>query len=126
MGRRFIGLNTLVLMCAMIAAGPGNAETAGPEQSAPTPEQERMEKQKRLLEAMQTERQNKQKDKQKAEHERQDAAGKCQDSQKLLHSRQNARYLYRQGEDGEKVVFTEEERAQSTAEAEAAVKKWCK
>src|SRR5687768_17046431 len=110
----------LMLTLALIAV-PGGAED-----SALTPEQERLEKKRRVLEAMQSERQSKQKDKQKAEHERQDAAGKCKDSQKLLHSRQNARYLYSQGKDGEKVVFTEEERAQATAEAEADVKKWCK
>jgi hypothetical protein len=114
-------LTILMLTLALIAVEPAVAEEA-----AQTPEQERLQKQKRLLEAMQAERQNKQKDKQKAEHEKQDAAAKCKDAQKLLDDRQNARYLYRKGEDGEQVVFTEEERNQSTAEAEAAVKKWCK
>jgi hypothetical protein len=122
MGARIVNVG-LMVFALTLASVPGRA---GAEEPALTPEQERLEKQKRVLEAMQTERQNKQKDKQKVEQERQDAAGKCKDAQKLLHTRQNARYLYRQGEDGEKVVFTEEERSQATAEAEAAVKKWCK
>jgi hypothetical protein len=123
MGRRFIALNILVL--ALITIAPPNSGAADKEQPALTPEQERLAKQKRVLEAMQAERQNRQKDKQKAEQEHQNAAAKCKDAQKLLHTRQNARYLYRQGASGEREIFSEEERAQSTAEAEAEVKKWC-
>jgi hypothetical protein len=111
-----------MLTLALIMTGPGGAQ----EGSALTPEQERLAKQKRVLEAMQIERQNKQKDKQKAEQERQDAAAKCKDAQKVLQTRQNARYLYRQSEGGEREIFSEEERAKSTAEAETEVKKWCK
>jgi hypothetical protein len=92
-----------------------------------TPEQERLEKQKRVLEAMETERRAKQEQQKKGDQERKESAAKCESAKQELTRRQEARYLYRKGGgDGERVVLSEEERAKATAEAEVAVNKWCK
>jgi hypothetical protein len=104
----------------------GAFKSSTPAELVLSPEQERLQKQKRVLEAMQSERRNKQQAKDKAEEEHQDAVAKCQFAQRDLQTRQNARYLYRKGKDGERDVLSEDDRAKSTAEAEAAVKKWCK
>lgn len=125
MGRLFIILSMLV-PAVMITSGPGHAETVEQEESTLTPEQERLQRQKRVLEAMQKERRNKQEAKEQAEKERQQTMANCKDAQQELSRRQSAAYLYRKNKDGEREVFSDAERAKSTTEAEAAVKKWCK
>jgi hypothetical protein len=133
---RFRALNIALLASALISA-PGAAEIrkrvdehgqvhyedapegSGVRQASPagtddkpslTPDQERLERQRRVLEAMESERRNKQQQKDKAGKER----------------RRNAGYLYRKGGDGEKQIFSDEEHVRAIADAEAAVKKWCK
>lgn len=89
-------------------------------------DQERLEKQKRVLSAMETERRAKQEQKQKTDQERKESAAKCEKAKQELARRQEARYLYRKGTDGGTQVLSDEEREAATAEAEAAIKKWCK
>ena len=109
-------------------AGSSARQSAIPEseEQALSEEQERLQKQKRLLEVMESERRAKQQEKEKTDQERKEAAAKCENSQQELTRRQDARYLYRKGADGERQVLSEEERAAVTAEVEAAIKKWCK
>lgn len=89
-------------------------------------EQERAQRQKRVLEAMASERRARQQEKEKSDKERREAATRCEQAKQELSRRQSAGYLYRKGKDGEREVFTDEEHAGSIAEAEAAVKKRCK
>lgn len=91
-----------------------------------TPEQERLQKQKRLLEAMESGRRARRQEKEQADKESREAAARCEEAKQELSRRRNAGYLYRKGRDGEREVFTDEEHASSIAEAEAAVKKLCK
>jgi hypothetical protein len=147
---RFSALNIVLLATALISA-PGAAETrkrvdehgqvhyddapagSGVRQASPTgtdksslaPDQERLERQRRVLEAMESERRNKQQQKDKADKERGEAAARCEGARQELERRRNARYLYRKGGDGEKEIFGDEEHARLIADAEAAVKKWC-
>jgi hypothetical protein len=108
-------------------AGSAGRSSDGSSSQEPTPEQERLEKQKRVLEVMETERRAKQEQKEKADQERKESAAKCESAKQELTRRQEARYLYRKGSgDTEREVLSEEERAKVTAEAAAAVKKWCK
>lgn len=102
------------------------ASTVEPGESPLSPEQERLQKQKRVLEAIESERQSRQQVKEKADKQRREAAAKCEVAQQQLQTRENARYLYRKGKDGERDIFSEEERAKSVAEARNAVKRWCK
>jgi hypothetical protein len=127
MGGRFIVFSMLLLL----STASGRADDAGSavgeqQESALTPEQERLQKQKRVLEAMESERRSRQQQKDQVQKEQQEASVNCAKAREELSRRQNARYLYRKGEDGEQEVLSEEERAKSTGEVEAAVKKWCK
>jgi hypothetical protein len=125
MGGQFSAL-TAVLLAALLttaAAGPCYAETQA--QPASTPEQERLVRQQRLLEAMQAERRGRAEARAQAGQESKEAAEKCERARQELTRRREAAYLYRKGEAGEREVFSEEERAAATAQAEAAVKKWC-
>jgi hypothetical protein len=149
---RFRALNIALLASALISA-PGAAEIrkrvdehgqvhyedapegSGVRQASPagtddkpslTPDQERLERQRRVLEAMESERRNKQQQKDKAGKERGEAAARCEGARQELERRRNAGYLYRKGGDGEKQIFSDEEHVRAIADAEAAVKKWCK
>lgn len=128
MGKRFLMLSVAFLMSilAVTALGTGRDETAEREQVSLTPEQERLQKQKRLLEAMESERLAKQQDKEKAEKERKETASNCEQARQELNRRQNAGFLYRKGKDGEREVLNDEDHARAIATAEAAVKKSCK
>lgn len=109
--------------------GAGGARQSATEEDSGqglTPERERLQKQKRLLEAMESERSARRQEKEKADKERREAAARCEAARHELSRRRNAGYLYRKGKDGEREVFTDEEHAGSIAEAEAAVKKSCK
>jgi hypothetical protein len=92
---------------APAGSGVRQAAPAGADKPTLTSEQERLERQKRVLEAMESERRNKQQQRQELER------------------RRNAGYLYRKRGDGEKEIFSDEEHARAIADAEAAVKKWC-
>lgn len=147
-----MGLRSIVLIALTLASLPGSAEVRkwvdeggqahyedspkspgstgrSSEDSGSqglTPEQERLEKQKRVLEAMETERRAKQEQKEKAGQERKESATKCESAKQELARRQEARYLYRKGTDGERQVLSDEEREAATSEVRAAIKKWCK
>ncbi len=115
-----------IVLLIPIASAPCRAEAADEQQeSTLTPEQERLQKQKRVLEAMQAERRNREEAKAKSDKERQESSANCEKSRQELSNRQNARYLYRKTENGERDVLSEEDREKATAEAQAAVKKWC-
>lgn len=108
------------------SGGAGRSATEEESRQGLTPEQERLQKQQRLLEAMESERRARRQEKERSDKERREAAAGCEQAKQELSRRRNAGYLYRKGKDGEREVFTDEEHASSIAEAEAAVKKWCK
>lgn len=91
-----------------------------------TPEQERLQKQRRVLEAMETERRAKQQAKDKTERERKEAAAGCEKARRELDRRRNAGFLYHKGKDGEREVLNDADHAKAIADAEAAVKKSCR
>jgi hypothetical protein len=147
------GLAGLVLMAACSSAAgeiykwvdkDGQAHygdrTAGTEQSAEqvkvdsesdesepvvTPEQERYQRQQKVLEVMQQQRRDKQQAKEKSEQEQKKAEAACQQARKTLADRQNAGFLYRRGKDGEREILNDAEYAQKMSEAETAVQKAC-
>jgi hypothetical protein len=110
---------------APAGSGVRQAAPAGADKPTLTSEQERLERQKRVLEAMESERRNKQQQKDKADKEHGETAARCEGARQELERRRNAGYLYRKRGDGEKEIFSDEEHARAIADAEAAVKKWC-
>lgn len=86
----------------------------------------RKEKRRRLLEVMEEDRRRKQEEKAEAERARRQAEARCKRFRKRLQTTWNAQYLYRKGDDGERQVLSDAERAEETKRLEAAVEKWCR
>jgi hypothetical protein len=107
----------------------GEAETVpmpGRTGDAPvaTPE-ERLEKQRRLLNAFEEERRQKRDAQAQARQEKAERQRNCAEARDNLHSQETASAVYRLGPDGERVYLDEGEREQALARARAAVAQWC-
>lgn len=98
-------------------------ETASVE--SPVDESARHEHRQRLLQSMQRERERKQGLREQAQAAEADAKWKCAQARGQLADITNAGLLFRRNAQGEREIFTDEERAQATARAEAAVKRYC-
>ena len=79
----------------------------------------------RLLKSMQLERERKQAQREQARTAELEAKQQCTEARQRLSDIASAGFLYRENAQGERMVFTDEERAQVTAQAEAAVKHYC-
>lgn len=86
---------------------------------------ERSEYRQRVLRSMQTQRERKQELRQQEREAEQEAKQKCTEARERLADVTGAGSLYRKNAQGERVVFSDEERAQATAQAEAAVNRYC-
>lgn len=85
----------------------------------------RREHQQRVLKSMQMERERKQELREQERTAAQEAKQRCAEARERLSDINSAGFLYRKDAQGERVIFTDEERAQATAQAEAAVKRYC-
>jgi hypothetical protein len=95
------------------------------EAPAVAPEQDRYQRQQKLLEVMQQQRRDKQQTQQNFEQAQKKAEADCQQARKVLAERQTAAYLYRKGKDGEPEILSDAEYAQEMNAAAAAVQKAC-
>jgi len=97
--------------------------TTGSEADEPD---EHLQKTQRLLDAMRHEREQaaQQKAEQQAEAEKRRRA--CANARDHLRNITQASHLYRLDDQGNRVVFSDEERTHATDEARARVAKWCK
>jgi hypothetical protein len=106
------------------------AETVDIKDQAPSTEStsdesSRREHRQRLLKSMQQERERKQAQREQAQAAEQEAMRRCANAREQLENIASAGFLYRRNPKGERVIFTDEERARATAQAEAAVKQYC-
>lgn len=85
----------------------------------------RREHQQRVLKSMQMERERKQELRQQERAAVEEAGQQCAEARQRLLDVTSAGFLYRKDTQGQRVIFTDEERAQATAKAEAAVKRYC-
>lgn len=106
-----------------------NAETINlPTQeppAAPHVSEDRLEKQRRLLDAYAEERRLKREAEDKARKEKEERKRKCADLKDDLRNQENASGVYRLDKDGKRVFMSTEEREASTAELKKEVTYWC-
>lgn len=82
--------------------------------------------QQRLLESMTRERKQKEQVKAKEKQAQAQAEQQCKRAKQRLAMIRQAGGVYSLNEQGERVVYNDEQRTQATAKAQAAVKKYCK
>lgn len=97
------------------AAGSGVADTP----------EARLEKQRRLLRAFEEERRQKRDAQEQARREKAERQRNCAEARDDLRNQETAGAVYRLGPDGQRVFLDDAERAQSLAQARAAVERWC-
>jgi hypothetical protein len=100
-------------------------EGQGEPAKAPPDDTARREHQQRVLKSMQMERERKQALRRQARAAEEEAEQRCAEARQKLADINGAGFLYRRNARGERVIFTDEERAQATTQAEAAVKRYC-
>jgi hypothetical protein len=83
------------------------------------------DQQERLLRAYAAERQERREREAKSRAEAEQRARNCAQARDRLRQYESAGYLYRLDPAGERVIVSDAEREQSTAEARAAVAQWC-
>ena len=107
----------------------GDGATLFVPEAAPAPAgdaQRRMDKTQRLLRAYEAENAERQRAEAEARTAREQASRKCEQSRNRLRFVTEARALYRLDEDGNRVVFSFEEREQSEQQARAEMERWCR
>lgn len=104
-----------------ISVDEGQGEPA----KAPAGDSARRERQQRVLKSMQMERERKQALREQERAAAQEAAQRCAEARERLADITGAGFLYRKNAQGERVIFTDAERTQATAQAEAAVEHYC-
>ncbi|HEX7028942.1 MAG TPA: DUF4124 domain-containing protein [Gammaproteobacteria bacterium] len=85
----------------------------------------RREYRQRVLKSMQHERERQEEQRAQARAAEQEAKQRCAEARRRLSGITNAGFLYQENAQGERVIFTDEQRAQATAQAQAAVKRYC-
>lgn len=98
-------------------------------EAAPAPAgdaQQRMDKTQRLLRAYEAENAERQRAEAEARTAREQASRKCEQARNRLRFVTEARALYRLDEDGNRVVFSFEEREQTEQQARAEMERWCR
>lgn len=105
------------------------AETVPVPESADAPAavtpQERLEKQRKLLNAFEEERRQKRDAAEQARKDREERIRKCNNLRDDLRNQENAGRVYRLDKNGNRVFMNAEERAASTAELRKQVAYWC-
>jgi hypothetical protein len=107
----------------------GDGATLFVPEAAPAPAgdaQQRMEKTQRLLRAYEAENMEQERAEAEARDQREQAAKNCEQARNRLRFVSEARSLYRLDEDGNRVVFSFEEREQSEQQARSEVERWCR
>ncbi|MBN1378845.1 MAG: DUF4124 domain-containing protein [Gammaproteobacteria bacterium] len=106
---------------------PSNKITVNekPESSSEPSDADRRDYQKRVLDSFAQERQQKQQKKEEQEKKQAEQRKQCEQARKRLSDVETAGYLYEKDKDGEKVIFTDEQRQAATDQARAAVKQYC-
>lgn len=99
--------------------GQGEPAKAAPDDTA------RREHQQRVLKSMQMERERKQALRRQVRAAAEEAEQRCAEARQRLADINGAGFLYRKNARGERVILSDEERAQAAAQAEAAVKHDC-
>lgn len=107
-----------------------NAETVSVKEQtiateSPDDDSTRREYRQRVLKSMQHERERLQEQRAQTREEEQKAQQQCAEARRRLADITNAGFLYQENAQGERMIFTDEQRAQATAQAEAAVKRYC-
>lgn len=93
--------------------------------SSGSSDQNRLQYQRKLLEAMTKERRDKEMTQAKAKEEAEKNKRKCRKAKNELHDRRHSRYVYRLDKNGERVILSDEERRAGTEKMEALIKKHC-
>ena len=88
-------------------------------------ETDRSDYQQRVLDSLSEERQRKEEIRDKHREEQDRFMEYCQRAKDKLERIKNARYLYGKGEDGDRIILTEEQRAEETKKAMLEVQKNC-
>ena len=107
----------------------GDGATLFVPEAAPAPAvdaEQRMDKTHRLLRAYEAENVERKRAQAEARAARQEASKNCEQARNRLRFVTEARSLYRLDEDGNRVVYSFEEREQSEQQARAGVDKWCR
>ena len=86
---------------------------------------QRMQRTKKLLNAMEAERSEKRVQAEQERDEREKRSRNCHQAQDRLRQITQASSLYRLDEEGNRVVLSDDARARTTAEAQAEVARWC-
>lgn len=92
--------------------------------SALTPEQ-RLERQRQLLDAYSQERQQAREAAQKAQQEEEKRQRNCVAAKSRMHNYEQAGYLYDMSPNGERRILSDSERSRAQQQARADVAKWC-
>lgn len=95
---------------------------------APEPDagiEERREKQRRLLEVIDEERKEDEQEQAEANKEKQERQINCEKAKKYNESLRTAGGLYHKGDNGNKVVLTDEERTTAETQARENLEYWC-
>ena len=88
-------------------------------------DEQRLQKQQRLLDAFAKERADKKAEQEKLKKEKQERKIWCARARDELRQLKEAAYLYDYDESGEKVIYSKEAREKATREQEAQIKKYC-
>ena len=107
----------------------GDGATLFVPEAAPAPAEDaeqRMDKTQRLLRAYEAENTERKRAQAEARTAREQASKNCEQARNRLRFVTEARSLYRLDEDGNRVVFTFEEREQSEQQARAEMERWCR
>ena len=102
-----------------------DVETGGDSSGPTLTETQRKAKQQRLLEAFEKERQDKQAAEAQAKKEKQEREAWCRRAREELAQMRSAGYLYEYDDDGNKVILSDEGRAQATREYQREIDKYC-
>ncbi len=95
---------------------------------APHPDadiEERREKQRKLLELINEEREEDKQKQEATEREKKERQINCENAKKYYEQLKTAGGLFKQGEDGSRVVLTDEERASAETQAMDKMEYWC-
>lgn len=85
----------------------------------------RRDKQRRVLNAYQKDREERRATRAKSQAEQDKLAERCKILEKRIGNANNARFLYRKGEDGQKQVLSNEDRAEYVAKLRDAADSYC-
>jgi hypothetical protein len=107
--------------CTSVSTYIGRS-TAAPDAQGPD---ERLQKTRRLLDALQQEREQAKREQEQQKAEAEKRKRQCLNARDDLRNITQASHLYRLDEQGNRVIFSDEERNRATDSARARVAQWC-